>query len=86
MGELKDRIAGATNEAVGKAKRAIGQATDRPDITAEGDARKPRAMSRPPSARPRDAWWNARSTASEPQIAMRGAPGSGGAAFCPHRD
>ena len=40
MGEMKDRVKGATNEAVGKAKRAIGDAMDRPDIQAEGDAQE----------------------------------------------
>ncbi|MBU3078947.1 CsbD family protein [Sphingomonas quercus] len=42
MGELKDRVEGAANEAIGKAKRAIGDATDRPDIRAEGDAQEAR--------------------------------------------
>ena len=37
MGEMKDRVKGATNETIGKAKRAIGDAWDRPDIKAEGD-------------------------------------------------
>ena len=42
MGDLKDRVKGATNEAVGKAKRAIGNAMDRPDIRADGDAQEAR--------------------------------------------
>lgn len=37
MGELKDRAKGAADETIGKAKRAIGEATDRPDIKLEGD-------------------------------------------------
>jgi uncharacterized protein YjbJ (UPF0337 family) len=37
MGEMKDRAKGLADEAIGKAKRAIGEATDRPDIKAEGD-------------------------------------------------
>jgi len=37
MGEIKDRAKGAADETIGKAKRAIGEATDRPDITLEGD-------------------------------------------------
>jgi uncharacterized protein YjbJ (UPF0337 family) len=37
MGELTDKISGAANEAAGKVKRAVGDATDRPDIRAEGD-------------------------------------------------
>ena len=37
MGELKDKIAGHTNEAIGKAKRALGDATNNPDLRAEGD-------------------------------------------------
>jgi uncharacterized protein YjbJ (UPF0337 family) len=40
MGEFKDRIKGATNETVGKAKRAIGDAWNRPDIRNEGDAQE----------------------------------------------
>jgi uncharacterized protein YjbJ (UPF0337 family) len=40
MGEIKDKVEGATNEAVGKAKRAIGDAMDRPDIRAKGDAQE----------------------------------------------
>ena len=40
MGEMKDKVKGATNEAVGKAKRAVGDAWDRPDIKAEGDAQE----------------------------------------------
>ena len=40
MGEMKDKVKGATNEAVGKAKRAVGEAWDRPDIQAEGDAQE----------------------------------------------
>lgn len=37
MGELKDRAKGAVDETVGKAKRAIGDATDNPKLKAEGD-------------------------------------------------
>lgn len=37
MGELTDKIKGAANEAAGKIKRAVGDATDRPDIKADGD-------------------------------------------------
>jgi len=40
MGEFTDKLKGAANETVGKAKRAIGDATDRPDIRAEGDAQE----------------------------------------------
>ena len=40
MGEAADRLKGAVNETVGKAKRAIGDATDRPDVHAEGDAQE----------------------------------------------
>lgn len=36
MSELKDRVKGAADETIGKAKRAIGRATDRPDLVAEG--------------------------------------------------
>ncbi|WP_332836101.1 CsbD family protein [Flavisphingomonas formosensis] len=40
MGEMMDKLKGHANEAVGKAKRAIGDAMDRPDIVAEGDAQE----------------------------------------------
>jgi uncharacterized protein YjbJ (UPF0337 family) len=40
MSEMKDKVKGAANEAVGKAKRAVGDAWDRPDIRAEGDAQE----------------------------------------------
>jgi uncharacterized protein YjbJ (UPF0337 family) len=40
MGEFTDSVKGHANEAVGKVKRAIGDATDRPDIRAEGDAQE----------------------------------------------
>ncbi len=40
MGEFTDKVKGHANEAVGKVKRAIGDATDRPDIRAEGDAQE----------------------------------------------
>ena len=37
MGELKDRAKGALDETVGKAKRALGEATDNPKLKMEGD-------------------------------------------------
>ena len=37
MGEVKDRAKGFANETIGKAKRGIGEATNRPDIKAEGN-------------------------------------------------
>ena len=40
MGELTDKAKGAANEAIGKTKSAVGDATDRPDIRAEGDAQQ----------------------------------------------
>ena len=40
MGELTDKAKGAANEAIGKVKRGVGEATDRPDIKAEGDAQE----------------------------------------------
>ncbi|WP_420141056.1 CsbD family protein [Sphingomonas sp.] len=40
MGELTDKLKGAGNEAMGKVKRALGDAADRPDIRAEGDAQE----------------------------------------------
>ncbi|MFZ5706663.1 MAG: CsbD family protein [Pseudomonadota bacterium] len=40
MGEMSDKIKGHANELAGKAKRAVGDALDRPDIRAEGDAQE----------------------------------------------
>lgn len=40
MGEFADKAAGAANEAIGKIKRGVGEALDRPDIKAEGDAQE----------------------------------------------
>lgn len=40
MGEVSDKIKGHTNEVIGKAKRAAGEALDRPDLKAEGDAQE----------------------------------------------
>lgn len=40
MGATTDKVKGHANEAAGKAKRAIGDALDRPDIRAEGDAQE----------------------------------------------
>jgi uncharacterized protein YjbJ (UPF0337 family) len=40
MGEITDKLKGAANETAGKAKRAIGDALDRPDIRADGDAQE----------------------------------------------
>ena len=40
MGEFTDKAKGAIDETIGKAKRGIGEATDRPDIKAEGDAQE----------------------------------------------
>jgi uncharacterized protein YjbJ (UPF0337 family) len=40
MGELKDKVAGHANELAGKVKRAAGDALDRPDLRAEGDAQE----------------------------------------------
>ncbi|MBY8823494.1 CsbD family protein [Sphingomonas colocasiae] len=40
MGEIKDRAKGVVGETVGKAKRAIGEAADCPDLVVEGDAQE----------------------------------------------
>jgi uncharacterized protein YjbJ (UPF0337 family) len=40
MGEMIDKLKGHANEAAGKVKRAVGDALDRPDISAEGDAQE----------------------------------------------
>ena len=37
MGSTTDKIKGYTNEAVGKAKRAAGEALDEPELKVEGD-------------------------------------------------
>jgi len=40
MGEMLDKTKGHANEAVGKTKRAIGDATNNPELRAEGDAQE----------------------------------------------
>ncbi len=40
MGELTDKVSGFGNEAAGKIKRALGDATDDPAMVAEGDAQE----------------------------------------------
>ncbi|SEM45816.1 Uncharacterized conserved protein YjbJ, UPF0337 family [Sphingomonas gellani] len=40
MGELTDKIKGNINEAVGKAKEAIGKNQNDPDLAAEGAAQE----------------------------------------------
>lgn len=38
MGELTDKAKGVANQVAGQTKQAVGDATDRPDIEAEGAA------------------------------------------------
>jgi uncharacterized protein YjbJ (UPF0337 family) len=38
MGELTDKAKGIANQVAGQTKQAVGDATDRPDIEAEGAA------------------------------------------------
>jgi uncharacterized protein YjbJ (UPF0337 family) len=38
MGEMIDKAKGIANQVAGKTKQAVGDATDRPDIQAEGEA------------------------------------------------
>ncbi|TFU01016.1 CsbD family protein [Polymorphobacter arshaanensis] len=40
MGELIDKTKGLGNEIAGKAKTALGEATDNPKLTAEGDVQQ----------------------------------------------
>jgi uncharacterized protein YjbJ (UPF0337 family) len=40
MGELTDKIKGVANEIAGKTKQVVGDATDRPDIEADGAAQE----------------------------------------------
>ncbi len=40
MGEKLDKVKGATNEAVGKAKQAVGREIGSPKITAKGAAQE----------------------------------------------
>lgn len=40
MGEFTDKLKGEANEVIGKVKRVVGDALDRPDIHAEGDAQE----------------------------------------------
>jgi uncharacterized protein YjbJ (UPF0337 family) len=38
MGELTDKIKGVANQVAGQTKQVVGDATDRPDIKADGAA------------------------------------------------
>jgi len=40
MGEFTDKLKAAANETVGKVKQVVGDATDRPDVEAEGHAQE----------------------------------------------
>lgn len=40
MGEFKDKAAGIGNDLAGKAKEAIGRATDNPELIAKGEAQQ----------------------------------------------
>lgn len=40
MGEFTDKLKGAANEVAGKVKQVVGDATDRPDVEAEGHAQE----------------------------------------------
>ena len=40
MGEFTDKVKGAVNETVGKAKQAIGRESNDPDLEAEGAAQE----------------------------------------------
>ena len=40
MGEFTDKLKGAANEVAGKVKQVVGDATDRPDVQAEGVAQE----------------------------------------------
>jgi uncharacterized protein YjbJ (UPF0337 family) len=40
MGEFTDKLKGTANEVAGKGKQVVGDATDRPDIEAEGAAQE----------------------------------------------
>jgi uncharacterized protein YjbJ (UPF0337 family) len=42
MAEIRRYASGAVDEAVGKAKRFIGEVASRPDIVVEGDAQEKR--------------------------------------------
>lgn len=51
MDEMKNRAKGIVDETLGKAKRAVGDAMDRPDIRAEGDAQEARGDAEKEAAR-----------------------------------
>jgi uncharacterized protein YjbJ (UPF0337 family) len=40
MGEFVDKVKGATNEAIGKAKVTVGKGTDDPKLVAKGRAQE----------------------------------------------
>jgi uncharacterized protein YjbJ (UPF0337 family) len=43
MGEFVDKMKGATNDAIGKAKVAVGKSTDDPAMVAKGKAQQTKA-------------------------------------------
>jgi uncharacterized protein YjbJ (UPF0337 family) len=51
MSETSDRVNGAIDETMGKAKRAIGKALDRPDLVAEGDIQEAKGDAEKAAAR-----------------------------------
>lgn len=51
MGETADRAKGVVDETVGKAKRAIGKATDNPKLVAEGDIQEAKGDAEKAAAR-----------------------------------
>ena len=55
MSELTDRAKGLLDETVGKAKRAIGEALDKPDLVAEGNIQEAKGDAEKAAARIKDA-------------------------------
>ncbi|MET0240971.1 MAG: CsbD family protein [Sphingobium sp.] len=51
MSETTDRAKGVIDETVGKAKRAIGEATDNPKLVVEGDLQEAKGDAEKASAR-----------------------------------
>ncbi len=51
MGEFTERAKGVADETIGKAKRAIGEAIDRPDIIADGDRQEAKGDAEKEAAR-----------------------------------
>jgi uncharacterized protein YjbJ (UPF0337 family) len=55
MGAIADKVKGATNEAIGKGKQAVGRATDNPRLEGEGAAQEVKGKIQTATGKAKDA-------------------------------